>query len=101
MADLHTSSFHAKNRETGMMHSRTMKLVCAALAAAFTGLAPGLALAQPTPETPAPETPPEPPAPEVPAGKVTGKVTEAGGKPIKGATVVVDGTDVKATTDAD
>ncbi|MBZ0238870.1 MAG: hypothetical protein K8M05_41550, partial [Deltaproteobacteria bacterium] len=51
MADLHTSSFHARHPDTGIMQSRTMRLVCAALAAAFVAV-PGGALAeqQPPPE---------------------------------------------------
>jgi outer membrane receptor protein involved in Fe transport len=82
-----------------MLHSRTMRTVCAALVAAVTGLAPGLVLAQPTPEPP--PAPVEAPVPDLPTGPVKGRVIDAAGKPIKGATVAVEGTDIKTTTAAD
>lgn len=74
-----------------------MRLVCAALAAVVVGL-PAIARAQePPPETPPPAAGPV----SAHAGQVSGRVIDVRGKPVEGATVALEGTDVKAVTDAD
>lgn len=80
--------------------------------AAVLGLSAGSAFAQPDPAPapdpqpapePTPESQPEQPKPEqppVPTIKVSGRVTDAFGKPVRGASVGVQGGDATTTTDA-
>ena len=79
-----------------------------ALAAIVAALvcAPALGHAQqpPQPEPGPPPPPPDQPPPEQPAPpqliKVTGRVTDEKGKPVRGATVTLEGQTAHATTDA-
>ncbi|MGE3455048.1 MAG: carboxypeptidase regulatory-like domain-containing protein [Kofleriaceae bacterium] len=59
----------------------------------------GIAAAQPPPE-PAPEQPaPEPPAPTGETISVSGRVINAMGRPMRGATVTIEGTEITTKTD--
>ena len=78
-----------------------MRLVCAALAAAFVAVPSGALAEQQPPVEGAPEPPAPAPPPLSAAGTISGRVIDAAGNPVKGATVAVEGTDLKTTTDAD